>query len=482
MPPRQSSPGPVYGLGARPKRRTEGRGRDVAAADILAHPALPRIRTHVDGGLPGKRHLPGSREELSALFRAYNLPMPRALPLPPCRASTAGGHAAARPVSGLPAKGAQARPTPAAHPYHQRLRGLLDASSCASHVAPPAPGRLAPLNHDQQRGVSAHQRPPKPQAVPSGLAAAAVAVPKPGRQSGVAVEPLPLPIVLGRPLEVNHGRAAVLPGGGGQAASRASQGGAAAPDQMAQAEEGAADEHEQWDWVYRGPPTPESPYGSDILRAMLNVISPRFEVRRPDGYIPITPSSITSSRYARSDVWSWSCPGSPAPGLRPAPDGSTDASAAAAGGGGGGDACGTGRSPFTAARPSPAAGPTPRHSSPEPLHRKLLLRAAAAAAAAAGDAPQLSRQGSRQGSATAAPLQAAALHDRGCSLTPPGGLGWNLSMRLPHLPQRGSSAGRFTRAAAMGLHADGGHPHQLAFVVPSLAGAGSRPACTPSGC
>lgn len=168
---------------------------------------------------------------------------------------------------------------------------------------------------------------------------------------------------------------------------------------------------------------------------MLDVVSPRFEVRRPEGYIPITPSSIASSRYVRSDVWSWSCPGSPAVGFRPAPDGCADAGAAAAGGGGGGGASSLGRSPFAAARPNPAR-PMPRQSSPEPLHRKLLLRAAAAAATAGG-APPLSRQGSRQSSALSAALQVAEAHDHGHGMAPPGGGDWNPSLRLRAEHQHG---------------------------------------------
>ncbi|EFJ40710.1 hypothetical protein VOLCADRAFT_99479 [Volvox carteri f. nagariensis] len=83
--------------------------------------------------------------------------------------------------------------------------------------------------------------------------------------------------------------------GGGMAVQRPGQ--YAAPDGPTDGDE------EYWEWLFKEEDTPESPYGSDILRALLSAISPKFAVKRPEDYIPVTPSSISSGRYVRSDIW-----------------------------------------------------------------------------------------------------------------------------------------------------------------------------------
>ncbi|KAG2492849.1 hypothetical protein HYH03_009003 [Edaphochlamys debaryana] len=221
-----------------------------------------------------------------------------------------------RPLSGVPVRAPLGpRLMPAPQPYHQRLRDLLDGQG------------------QENAHPSALPRPLEPRRSQGGQARASQQQPHLHRPPAPAPTPEAVPGMHIRRLALwpSQEKAAV--------GRRSSAGGGGGPQGRGQGQgcevhtprhEGAAHEEEQ----------------SDGLRALLGHVTPRFAVRRPEGVIP-TPSSLASSHYVRSDIWAWSMPGTPA------------AAGLAAG------------SPFHGARHTP--------NSPDALHRRLLMRAAAAA-------------------------------------------------------------------------------------------------------
>ncbi|KXZ50143.1 hypothetical protein GPECTOR_17g779 [Gonium pectorale] len=210
---------------------------------------------------------------------------------------TGGGNAAvARPPNG----GASRGPGDGREQSHGDGEGDSGTPRCQQQQQPMqqmqelGQQRAAPARRTSQSGQPQLQ--PQPAQV----------TPRQQQEKGAAALVEAVPLVQGQAVELCR------PGGGRpEKLVVAGPGWDAGMQQQQGREDGGAPAEEYWEWLVKSPPTPESPYGSEMLRALIAAVSPKFAVKRPEGYVPRTPSSISSSRYVRSDVWGWSVPTSP---------------------------------------------------------------------------------------------------------------------------------------------------------------------------